>query len=74
VSNLERLITNETAILCIDLLATDPKQIPNETLDGQEALSMPNRFESPHLPFSKPNCLMRNFTMIVGPAVGIVTD
>jgi hypothetical protein len=54
--------------------ATHPDKPANDTIDSQKALSVSKRLEPPHLPLSKSDSFIRNFSTIVGPSVGIVRD
>ncbi len=40
------------------VVATDPEQILNLTMDSQQSLSLGNRFESTNLPFLLPRMLV----------------
>ena len=51
---------------CREKLAPIPKQVIHTGMDGQEALRLATRFESPHLPLPLPGDLMGKLCPIVG--------
>ena len=70
--DLEGPAPKDAIVLCSDFLATYTKQIPNDTVNGEEALSLAGGLEPPHLSFSMADRFMRYLGSVVRPTTSIV--
>ena len=53
-------------------MSANAKQVLHDTVDGQKALSLSRRLESPHLSFSHSSRLVRNLGAIVSVLLDVV--
>ena len=61
-------------VCCSYFLTTNTKQIPDDTVNREEVLSLARRLELPHLLLSTPDCFVRHLSTIVRPTPRIVLE
>jgi hypothetical protein len=62
---IKRSFTEHSVIIGPHKMSTKPKQIIDDAMAGYKSLSVPLRFETPHLSFLLPGWLMGKFTAII---------
>ena len=70
--DLERTVSKMAIVCCSDFLTTNTKQIPDDTVNREEVLSLARGLEPPHLLLSTPDRFVRHLSTIVRPTPRIV--